>query len=78
MPVVTKNKALAVFLISAIHEDSKVRKKRRQVWTKNWLKEREEYSNMRLLEDVSENHESDYKNNTFGYLLEKVRPRIKR
>jgi hypothetical protein len=27
MPVVTKNKALALLLISTIHEDSKVRKK---------------------------------------------------
>jgi hypothetical protein len=35
MPVLTKNKALAVLLVTAIHKDRKVRKKRRQVWTKN-------------------------------------------
>lgn len=35
MPVVTENKASAVLMIGAIHEDRKTKKRRRQVWNKN-------------------------------------------
>jgi len=38
MPVLMNNKALAVLLIAAINVDSKVKKRRREVWTENWVK----------------------------------------
>ncbi|KAG8330194.1 hypothetical protein J6590_068805 [Homalodisca vitripennis] len=47
-------------------------------------REREMYSDMRLLKDLRENHENDYRNylrmddETCSYVLEKVRPRIER
>ncbi|KAG8250463.1 hypothetical protein J6590_100973, partial [Homalodisca vitripennis] len=57
---------------------------KKTIMDENWLKEREMYSDMRLLKDLRENHENDYRNylrmddETFSYVLEKVRPRIER
>lgn len=73
--------AAAVIVLNACGVFEKKRKKK-SVWSKQWLRERERWSHLKLLHHLRENNEEDYKNylrmgeSEFNYLLELVTPLI--
>lgn len=56
--------------------------KRRRLWSKEWLKNRDDFSHMRLVRELKENNLDDYRNylrmpvESFQLLLSKVSPLI--
>ena len=57
---------------------------RRRFWTKNWLRQRDQFSHMPLLREIQENNPNDYRNflrmtdPVFNRLLELLSPYITR
>lgn len=79
MPL-TKKQLLAVVLI--MENDDNTVKKKKKVWVKEWLKNRDQCSDLNLLRELRTSSPDDYRNflrmdeNTFIKLLEMVRPFI--
>lgn len=66
-----------------LDDDSKIRKRRR-VWAKNWLQERNKFSHMPLIKEIAVNEPQDFFNylrmseETFKDLLQRVSHRIQK
>jgi len=75
----------AAVVIACLTEKKKVKRKRKQrVWMKEWLKKRDQFCHDHLVAELKISSAVDYKNylrmdaDTFGELLEKIRPLIEK
>jgi len=77
---------IALMVIGECLVEAKEREKRakRKMWMKNWLKNKDEFSNQKLLKELKVSQPDDFKNfmhmdeETFLYLLLKVKPFIQK
>lgn len=71
-------------MAACVDEAEEQAKKRRRIWTKEWLLDRPKYSNMELLEKLHQTEPLDFQNflrmdiETFEALLDLVTPYIKK
>lgn len=79
-PMSNKTKASIVVALLLNSDEKKTKRKRK--WCKNWLLERNRYSNANLLHELSINEPRDFQKflrmdeTTFQSLLEMIRPKI--
>lgn len=82
MDVDERTIAIAMLGVLAIQQVEKPRRKRRRLWSKEWLKNRDNFSHMRLVQELKENNPDDYRNylrmpdESFQLLLSHVSPLI--
>ncbi|KAM4044853.1 uncharacterized protein ACNLHF_008739 [Anomaloglossus baeobatrachus] len=85
-----ENAVIAAMLVAggalalAEDHDMRCRTRKRRIWARKWLLERQRYTHMHLVRDLQEHNPHDFRNylrmseSSFSYLLEKVRPYIQR
>ena len=74
----SKAACLAIILAYATEEETVYRKRKRSIWTKDWLKRRSVFGHGNLIKELQLSSPLDYKNylrmcpSTFGELLELI------
>jgi hypothetical protein len=80
----SKAACLAIILAYAMEEETLYQKRKRSIWTKEWLKRRSVYGHNNLIKELELSLPSDYKNYlrmcplTFGELLELITSLVQR
>ena len=80
----SKAACLAIILAYATEEETVYRKRKRSIWTKEWLKRRSVFGHGNLIKELELSSPLDYKNylrmcpSTFGELLELITPLVQR
>ncbi|XP_041422068.1 protein ANTAGONIST OF LIKE HETEROCHROMATIN PROTEIN 1-like [Xenopus laevis] len=75
----SRRAALAILLLTSIKQK---KKRKRSIWSKQWLLHRHKFSHMGLLKELKENNPDDFRNylrmsdSNFEHLFEAIRPAI--
>jgi hypothetical protein len=79
-----KAACLAIILAYATEEETVYRKRKRSIWTKDWLKGRSAFGHGNLIKELVLSSPLEYKKyllmcpSTFGKLTELIRPLVQR